>query len=227
MRKPDYPSRDSDKWAQVDTWFAQQLAPEGTELKAALAHNAEQGLPPHDVSALQGKMLALFIQMTRAVSVLEIGTLGGYSTIWMANALPANGSITTLEFNQHHADVARHNIARAGLTRRVKLHTGAALDVLPTLTGPFDLIFIDADKVNNPRYLEWAMKLAKPGTVIIGDNTVRGGAVIDAASDDPSVQGLRTFIQLIAADERLDATAIQTVGEKGWDGFLLAIVKAL
>ncbi|MGD8202525.1 O-methyltransferase [Pantoea sp. FN0305] len=225
MRTPDYPSRDSDKWAQVDTWFAEKLAPEGADLKYTLINNAEQGLPSHDVSALQGKMLALFIQMTRAVRVLEIGTLGGYSTIWMAKALPQHGSVTTIEFNKHHAEVARQNINNAGLTERVELYTGAALDVLPTLKAPFDLIFIDADKVNNPRYLEWAIKLSQQNTVIVGDNSVRGGSVIESDSEDPNVRGLREFVQMISEDERLEATAIQTVGEKGWDGFVMAIVK--
>ena len=227
MRIPDYPSRDSEQWAQVDSWFAEKLAPEEPELKYALANNAAHGLPAHDVSALQGKMLALLIQMTRAVRVLEIGTLGGYSTICMAKVLPLNGSVTTIEFNQQHAEVARQNIENAGLTHRVTLYVGAALDVLPTLNAPFDLIFIDADKANNPGYLEWAIKLAQPGTVIVGDNVVRGGSVIDSASEDPNVRGLRAFIQMISEDQRLEATAIQTVGEKGWDGFIMARVNAL
>lgn len=164
--------------------------------------------------------------MSRAVRVLEIGTLGGYSTIWMARALPPHGIVTTIEFNELHAEVARQNINNAGLAERVMLHTGAALDVLPTLEAPFDLIFIDADKVNNPHYLEWAIKLSKQGTVIVGDNTVRGGGVIDPSNEDPNVKGLRQFIQMISEDERLEATAVQTVGEKGWDGFVMAIVKA-
>jgi predicted O-methyltransferase YrrM len=227
MRTPDYPSRDSEKWAQVDAWFTEKLAPEGPDLKYTLANNAAHGLPAHDVSALQGKMLELLIKMIRATRVLEIGTLGGYSTIWMAKALPQYGRVTTIEFNAFHAKVARQNIDNAGLTERVELHIGAALDVLPTLKAPFDLIFIDADKVNNPRYLEWAIKLSKEGTVIIGDNTVRGGGVIDADSKDLNVHGLRDFIQMISEDERLEATAIQTVGEKGWDGFVMAIVKAI
>ncbi|MEN4770557.1 O-methyltransferase [Duffyella gerundensis] len=226
MRIPDYPSRDSDKWSQVDAWFSEKLAPEDADLKYALANNTEQGLPTHDVSALQGKMLAIFIQMSRAVRVLEIGTLGGYSTIWMARALPPHGSITTIEFSEHHAEVASQNINKAGLAERVTLHRGAALDVLPTLHAPFDLIFIDADKVNNPHYLDWAIKLSKQGTVIVGDNTVRGGSVIDSSSEDPNVKGLREFVDMISEDERLEATAVQTVGEKGWDGFVMAIVKA-
>ncbi|WP_313653657.1 O-methyltransferase [Pantoea sp.] len=225
MRTPDYPSQDSDKWAQVDAWFSERLAPEEAGLQSALANNAGQGLPAHDVSALQGKMLAIFIQMSRAVRVLEIGTLGGYSTIWMAKALPPHGSITTIEFNAHHAEVASQNIEKAGLAERVTLHRGAALDILPTLDAPFDLIFIDADKVNNPLYLEWAIRLSKPGTVIIGDNTVRGGHIIDADSNDPNVTGLRKFVDMISEDERLEATAVQTVGEKGWDGFVIAIIK--
>ena len=227
MRIPDYPSRDSDKWAQVDAWFSEKLAPERPDLKYTLANNAEQGLPTHDVSPLQGKMLAIFVQMSRAVRVLEIGTLGGYSTIWMARALPPHGSVSTIEFNGHHAEVARQNINNAGLAERVTIYTGAALDVLPTLSAPFDLIFIDADKVNNPDYLKWAIKLSKPGTVIVGDNTVRGGSVIESSSEDPNVNGLRKFVQMISEDERLDATAVQTVGEKGWDGFVMALVKAL
>ncbi|PLR36490.1 methyltransferase [Chimaeribacter coloradensis] len=227
MRIPDYPSQDSDKWAQVDAWFSEKLAPEEPELNYALANNSEQGLPPHDVSALQGKMLSLFIQMSRAVRVLEIGTLGGYSTIWMAKAVPQHGTVTTIEFSEHHAEVARQNIKNAGLTDRVKLYTGAALDVLPILEAPFDLIFIDADKVNNPHYLEWAIRLSHQGTVIVGDNTVRGGSVLDSESEDPNVKGLREFIQMISEDKRLEATAIQTVGEKGWDGFVMAIVKTM
>ncbi|WNK69067.1 O-methyltransferase (plasmid) [Pantoea agglomerans] len=227
MRIPDYPSQDSDKWAQVDAWFSEKLAPENSDLKYALANNSDQGLPTHDVSSLQGKMLAIFMQMSRAVRVLEIGTLGGYSTIWMAKALPPHGSITTIEFNEHHAEVASQNLNKAGLAERVTLHRGAALGVLPTLDAPFDLIFIDADKVNNPHYLEWAIRLSKPGTVIVGDNTVRGGNVIDSSSEDPNVIGLRKFVEMISEDERLEATAVQTVGEKGWDGFVIAIVKTL
>ncbi|MFL6616730.1 MAG: O-methyltransferase [Pantoea agglomerans] len=227
MRIPDYPSQDSDKWAQVDAWFSEKLAPEDSDLKYALANNSDQGLPTHDVSSLQGKMLAIFMQMSRAVRVLEIGTLGGYSTIWMAKALPPHGSITTIEFNEHHAEVASQNLNKAGLAEHVTLHRGAALGVLPTLDAPFDLIFIDADKVNNPHYLEWAIRLSKPGTVIVGDNTVRGGNVIDSSSEDPNVIGLRKFVEMISEDERLEATAVQTVGEKGWDGFVIAIVKTL
>ncbi len=181
-------------------------------------------MPPHDVSALQGQMLALFVQMTGAMRVLEIGTLGGYSTIRIARVLPPGGTVVTIESNEHHAIIARKNFIRAKLADRIDLRIGKALDVLPSLVGPFDLIFIDADKPNNPSYIRWALELSRPGTVIVGDNVVRGGAVSDPNSMDPNVRGVREFVDLIAAEPRLTATAIQTVGEKGWDGFILARV---
>jgi predicted O-methyltransferase YrrM len=193
-------------------------------LNAALAANVAAGLPTHDVSAPQGKMLHLFVRMCGARRVLEIGTLGGYSTIWIARALPQEGVVTTIEANQDHAQIAKLNIERAGIAHRVELRTGLALDVLPSLEGPYDLIFIDADKPNNPNYLRWALKLSRPGTVIIGDNVVRGGAVVDPLNTDLNVKGVRAFFNLMAAEPRLSATAIQTAGEKGWDGFALAIV---
>ena len=224
MRVPDYPGADAERWSAVDDYFTRLLAPSDAALDAALADNAAADLPAHDVSAAQGKMLALFVRMTGARRVLEIGTLGGYSTIWMARALPAGGSVVTIEADPRHAAVARRNIERAGLASRVALHQGAALDVLPTLSGPFDLVFIDADKPNNPAYLRWALALSRPGTVLIGDNVVRGGAVADETSRDPSVIGVRDFLAAVAAEPRLSATAIQTVGEKGWDGFALAVV---
>ena len=224
MRTPDYPSADAKRWSAVDGYFARLLAPGDAHLDAALRANAAAGLPAIDVTATQGKLLGLFVRMINASRVLEIGTLGGYSTIWMARALPKDGRVTTIEFNPHHAEVARANIGRAGLADRVDLRVGAALDVLPTLEAPFDLVFIDADKPNNPNYLEWALKLSRPGTVIIGDNVVRGGAVTDAASKDANIRGIREFIRMMSEDPRLDGTAVQTVGEKGWDGFALAIV---
>lgn len=227
MRIPDYPSQHAEQWAQVDHYFADALAAEDVALKAALAHNAAQGLPVHDVSALQGKMLALMVTLTGAKRVLEIGTLGGYSTIWMARALPELGQIISLEFNPHHAEVARHNLALARVQVRAEVLVGAALDTLPMLAAPFDLIFIDADKVNNPHYLQWALKLARIGTVIIADNVVRGGAVVEADNNDANVRGLREFVQMISDDTRLDASALQTVGEKGWDGLIMAVVKSL
>lgn len=224
MRIPDYPAADAERWSNVDRYFADRLAPSDPALDAALADNAAAGLPAQDVSATQGKMLALFVAMTGASRVLEIGTLGGYSTIWMARSLPEGGTLVTIEADPRRAAVARRNIARAGLEARVDLRCGLALDVLPTLSGPFDLVFIDADKPNNPAYLRWALALSRPGTVIVGDNVVRGGAVVDASSEDGSVRGVRAFLDAIAGEPRLSATAIQTVGEKGWDGFVLAVV---
>lgn len=173
---------------------------------------------------MQGKLLALFARMVGARRILEIGTLGGYSTIWMARALRPGGTVVTIEASDHHAEIARRNLGRAGLSERIDLHVGKALDVLPRLQPAFDMVFIDADKPNNPSYLRWAMQLSRPGTVIIGDNVVRGGAVADPANQDANVQGVRAFLDLIAREPRLQATAIQTVGEKGWDGFVVAIV---
>ncbi len=170
-------------------------------------------------------MLALLVKMTGARQVLEIGTLGGYSTIWMARALPEDGRITTIEADARHTEIAGRNIQRAALGSRVDIRVGAALEVLPGLAGPFDQIFIDADKPNNPAYPDSAMQLAQPGPVIIGDNVVRSGAVVDEGSTDPNVKGVRAFLKLISDDPRLGATAIQTVGKKGWDGFVMAVVK--
>lgn len=225
-RQPDYPSTDSLKWAAVDSYFSGLLAPMDGALAAVLENNRQAGLPAHDVSPVQGKFLALLVAMNRAARVLEIGTLGGYSTIWMARALPQGGTIVTIERSAGHAEVARRNIALAGLESKVDLRVGIAADVLAQLEGPFDLIFIDADKPNNPLYLDWALKLSRPGTVIIGDNVVRGGAVADAASADANVQGVRRFMDRLSSNPRLDSTAMQTVGEKGWDGFSMSIVKA-
>ena len=225
MRVPDYPSADSARWSVVDEYFANLLAPPDRHLRATLIENGANGLPNHDVSATQGKMLGLFARMVGARRILEIGTLGAYSTIWMARALPPGGKVVTIECNQTHAETARRNIERAGLSEAIDLQVGNALDVLPTLAGPFDMIFIDADKPNNPHYIRWAMQLSRPGSVIVGDNVVRGGAVADPASEDANVKGVRDFLEIIAKEPRLDATAIQTVGEKGWDGFCLAIVR--
>lgn len=181
--------------------------------------------PTHDVSAVQGQFLALLVQLTRAHKVLEIGTLGGYSTIWMARALQPGGCITSIELDPARAQVAQRNCATAGCVDKVDIRVGAATAVLPTLQGLFDLIFIDADKPNNPVYLEWALALVRPGTVIVGDNVVRGGAMVDAYSTDPNVRGVRSFADMLSADLWLDSTALQTVGEKGWDGFTISIVK--
>src|SRR5690606_23507526 len=195
-------------------------------LDAVLAASEAGGLPAHNVAPNQGKLLMLLAQIQQARTILEIGTLGGYSTIWLARALPAGGRLITLEANPKHAEVARANIARAGLSDVVDLRVGRAIETLPQLTdqAPFDLIFIDADKPSNPDYFTWALKLSRKGTLIIADNVVRDGAVIDADSDDPNVQGIRRFNELVAAEPRVSATAIQTVGSKGYDGFALILV---
>ncbi|MCM3290373.1 O-methyltransferase [Paenibacillus sp. MER 180] len=217
-----------DTWTAVDHYFNQQLIPSDPVLEAVLAANAAAGLPAHDVSPNQGKLLHLLAKLQAARTILEIGTLGGYSTIWFARALPQDGRVYTLEASLKHAEVAQSNLLNAGVADKVEIRTGLAADSLAQLEeearGPFDLIFIDADKQGNPEYLKWALKLSRPGTLIIGDNVVRGGAVVDEYSDDPSVLGVRSFFELIAAEPRLNATAIQTVGSKGYDGFVSALV---
>lgn len=212
------------QWTEVDRYLNGLLVPSDPALDAALAANAAAGLPPIDVAPNQGKLLHLLARLMGAKRILEIGTLGGYSTIWLARALREGGRLVTLEFDPKHAEVARENLARAGLSEVVEVRQGAALDTLPTLTGPFDLIFIDADKPNNPNYLEWSLKLSRPGTLIVGDNVVRWGKVADPESTDASVRGARSFLEMMAAEPRLSATAIQTVGSKGYDGFAVALV---
>ncbi|MFD3536453.1 O-methyltransferase [Streptomyces sp. NPDC058664] len=216
------------QWNAVDAYFTETIAPADEALTAALAASSAAGLPEIAVAPNQGKLLHLLAQTQGARNILEIGTLGGYSTIWLARALPADGRLITLEYDPAHADVARANIARAGLEKIVEVRTGAALDTLPLLeaegAGPFDLVFIDADKVNNPRYVEWALKLSRPGTVIIVDNVVRGGRITTPDPDDPAITGTRELFDLVAREPRLDATAVQTVGTKGYDGLLLARV---
>ncbi len=218
----------NDQWALVDSYIVDRLMPVDPVLEAALAANAAAGLPAHDVSPAQGKFLHLIARMIGARRILEIGTLGGYSTIWLARALPPDGRVVTLEADPLHAKIALSNLERAGLGDRIDLCIGPALKTLPGIEadrpGPFDLIFIDADKTNNPGYLEWAIKLGRPGAVIIGDNVVRNGAIADANSTDPSVQGVRRFFDMLANDPRVSATAIQTAGSKGWDGFVLAVL---
>ncbi|NEB76934.1 O-methyltransferase [Streptomyces sp. SID14478] len=212
----------------VDAYLSELLAPADEALAAALADSEAAGLPSINVSATNGKLLHLIARIQGARSILEIGTLGGYSTIWLARALPADGSLITLEYSPVHAEVARANIARAALDEVVQVRVGAALDTLPQLAAEertFDLVFIDADKVNNPRYLEWALRMARPGSVIVVDNVVRGGRVADAANTDPDVTGTRDALQLLADHPKLSATAIQTVGAKGHDGFALAYVQ--
>ncbi|MEQ6277116.1 O-methyltransferase [Kluyvera cryocrescens] len=216
------------QWSEVDNYLIDNLIPDDEVLSQVLENNHRAGLPAHDVAANQGQLLALFVRMVGAKSILEIGTLGAYSTIWMARELPENGRLVTLEADPLHARVARENIQLAGLAERVTLHEGPALDSLATLESdaPFDLIFIDADKPNNPYYLQWALKYSRPGTLIIGDNVVRDGEVTNPASADERVQGVRRFIEMMRNDPRLTATALQTVGIKGWDGFTLAWVNA-
>lgn len=226
MRTPDYPDADAQKWASVDAYFSELLVPQDDALRSALSANKDAGMPTHDLTAVQGKFMALLVTLSNAKRVLEIGTLGGYSTIWMARALPEGGLITSLEIDQERAKVALQNCKLAQCSDKVDIRVGAASDVLPKLEGPFDLVFIDADKPNNPIYLEWALKLSRPGTVIVGDNVVRGGAVVDPNSSDPSVLGVRRFVDMLSTNERLDSTALQTAGEKGWDGFTISIVKA-
>jgi predicted O-methyltransferase YrrM len=215
-------------WTEVDRYFAGLLAPRDEKLDAAVEANRKAGLPAIDVSPLQGKFLHVLVQMAQAKRVLEIGTLGGYSTIWMARALPRGGRIVSLELEPRHAAVARANLKNAGLLRRVDLRVGPALRSLSQLAsegaGPFDLVFIDADKGNNPRYLDWAIKLSRPGTVIVVDNVARHGHVIEAGSSEPDIVGTRRCMQKMAAHPRLSAVALQTVGSKGLDGFALALV---
>ncbi|WP_269859538.1 O-methyltransferase [Streptomyces sp. RPT161] len=215
-------------WTAVDDYFNGLLVEEDAALLAAVESSEAAGLPPHQVAPNQGMLLHLLARVRGARNILEIGTLGGYSTIWLARALPNGGRLVTLEADEHVAEVAAANIARAGLDRIVDLRVGRALDTLPLLAqegpDPFDLVFIDADKPSNPDYLQWALKLTRPGSVIVGDNVVRDGAVTDPASTDPRVQGVRRFTELLAAHPRLTATAIQTVGSKGYDGFALALV---
>ena len=216
-------------WTAVERWLdAHLLAPDPT-LDAVLAANAAAGLPAHDVSPSQGKLLHLLARIAGARAVLEIGTLGAYSTTWLARALPADGVVVTPEADARHAEVARANLARAGVASRVELRVGAALETLPLLAAerrtPFDLVFIDADKRSNVAYLDWALRLARPGAAIVIDNVVRDGAVLDASSADETVRGVRALAERLADEPRIDATALQTVGGKGWDGFVLALVR--
>ena len=217
-------------WTDVDHYLVEKLIPADPVLDKALESNQAAGLPTIDVAPNQGKLLHLLARIQGARRILEIGTLGGYSTIWLARALPSDGNLVTLEVEAKHAEVARANIERAGLSSLVQLRLGPALESLLQLqkegAKPFDLIFIDADKQNIPAYLESSLRLSRPGTVIITDNVIRDGAIINAEDPDPRVQGVRRLFEMMSADPRLDATALQTVGTKGYDGFTLAIVKA-
>jgi predicted O-methyltransferase YrrM len=218
-----------DHWVEVDTYIDDLFVHPDPVLDAALAASAAAGLPDIEVAPSHGKLLMLLATIRGARRILEIGTLGGYSTIWLARALPADGRLISLEASAKHADVARANIERAGLSSVAEVRVGQALDTLPRLeeegAGPFDFVFIDADKTNNAAYFQWALKLSRPGTAIFADNVVRYGAVADRANTDPSVKGARSFLELIAEEPRVSATAIQTVCVKGHDGFALAVVK--
>lgn len=216
------------QWSAVDNYLVETLIPNDPLLSQVLENNQRAGLPAIDVAANQGQFLALLVRMTGAKRILEIGTLGGYSTIWMARELPVDGELLTLEADAHHAAVARENFRLAGVDDRVAVLEGPALASLEKLGDrpPFDLIFIDADKPNNPNYLRWALRYSRPGTVIVGDNVVRDGEVTNPDSADDRVQGVREFIAMMGSDPRLTVTALQTVGSKGWDGFTLAWVNA-
>ena len=219
-----------ERWTAVDSYIADLMIAPDSALDAVVGRTSAAGLPAISVSPPQGKMLMLLAQLQKARTILEIGTLGGYSAIWMARALPADGRLITLELDAGHAEVARANIEQAGLTGLVEVRVGAALDLLPLLAaervGPFDMIFIDADKANMPEYFQWAINLSRRGSLIIADNVVRDGCVIEADSTDASVQGVRRMNELIAANARVSATTIQTVGTKGYDGFAMALVIA-
>lgn len=212
------------RWAEVDAYLNSTVVRPDDAVLAAVENTRNAGMPAIEVTAGQGKFLMLLAQVSGAERVLEIGTLGGFSTIWLARGLPEGGSIDTCEYEPAHAEVARRSLDAAGVGDKVTVHVGAALDTLPTLTGPYDLFFIDADKANNPNYLEWAVKLSRPGSVIVVDNVVRGGAVLDGNGDE-DIRGIRKALDMLGSHPRLDATALQTVGSKDWDGFALAVVR--
>ncbi|RKP57703.1 O-methyltransferase [Pararobbsia silviterrae] len=219
-----------DQWTAIDDYFSRTLVRSDAALDSTLRSSAEAGLPPINVAPNQGKLLHLLARLKNAKRILEIGTLGGYSTIWLARALPSDGHLISLEANADYADLARKNIAAAGLAHQVTVIVGAAVSSLQRLVDekiePFDFVFIDADKENNPEYLRLSLLLSRAGTVIIGDNVVRQGRVGDAHNTDPDVIGVRRYFELANADPRLDTTAVQTVGAKGWDGFSISVVSA-
>jgi predicted O-methyltransferase YrrM len=218
-----------DLWARVDRYFDDLLAPADAALQHALEANHAAGLPGIDVPASLGKFLALLVQMSGAKRVLEIGTLGGYSTIWLARAVPEGGRVVTLELEQRHAEIALSNLEFAGAMDRVEIRVGPALETLRAMTEsgeePFGLIFIDADKKSMPEYVEYSLRLSRPGTVLVLDNVVRDGQVLDANTDDENVQGVQRCMEMLAREPRLSATAIPTVGARGYDGFAVAVVQ--
>ena len=220
-------SPDEQVWSEVDRYFDDRIVAAEPALEGSLAANAAAGLPRIDVSATQGKFLRLLARVKGATSILEVGTLGGYSTIWLAGALPPSGRLVTLEIDARHAEVAAANIERAGYSSLVDIRVGPARDSLEALASengpPFDFVFIDADKVNTPVYFDRAVELSEPGSVIVVDNVVRGGALIEPR-EDPNALAMQRFVDSLAGDERVDTTALQTVGNKGYDGFVLALV---
>jgi len=213
---------DEQIWSDVDTYIGEHLDMADPSLDATLSSSRAAGLPEIAVSPPQGKLLMLLAASINARRILEIGTLGGYSTIWLARALPGDGELITCEYSSEHALVARKNVDAAGVGRLVDIRIGPAIDTLPTLDGPFDLTFVDADKESNADYFRWAVQLSRPGSLIVIDNTVRQGAIVDASRDDPATLGTRSLYETVADEPRVSATVIQTVGSKGYDGFLLA-----
>jgi predicted O-methyltransferase YrrM len=213
-----------DGWRRLDAYLSGTLVGHDEALEAAVRDQEAAGLPSIEVTPLAGKLLYLLARISGARRVLEIGTLGGYSTIWLARGIPADGEVVTIEVEQRHADVARANLDRAGVGGRVQIHVGRAADVLPTLLGVFDLVFIDADKESNPLYLDWAARLGHPGTVVVVDNVGRGGRVADDAETASNVVGTREGLAMLGSDPRFDATALQTLDRKGWDGVAIAVL---
>lgn len=214
-----------DRWLPIDELLDHLLAGDDPALSAALADSQAAGLPPIEVSAQSARLLYLLARISGARRVLEIGTLGGYSTICLARGVGADGRVVTLERDPRHAEIAAHNLRRARLADRVEIVVGAALDTLPRLRGGFDLVFIDADKENNSAYVRWAVELGRPGTVIVVDNVVRAGRILTPAGDDHQARAVRDMLAMVGSDPRLEAAALQTVGAKGWDGLLVARVK--
>ena len=216
-------------WTSVDNYLGEVLVRQDRHLDNAVAASDAAGLPSIQVSPPQGKLLEIMIEMMGARNILEVGTLGGYSTIWMARSLPVDGHVVTIEIDPKHAHVAQENFNRAGLAQKIELRTGNAREILPAMidegAGPFDFVFIDADKASNPDYFGWALEMSRPGSVIIVDNVIREGSIVDAESEDASVKGVRRLNELMAGNPRISVTALQTVGIKGYDGFSVAIVR--
>ena len=217
---------DHEGWSRVDEYCGQRLVGDGDTLSEALRASGSAGLPPIGVTPATGKLLQLLARSVGARRILEVGTLGGYSTIWLAKAVPSDGEVVTCEVSPRHAEVARANLDRAGVGDRVRIVLGPALETLPGVEGPFDMVFVDADKVSNAEYLDHAIRLSRPGALVVVDNVVRGGRVVDETDDDPAVVGTRRLADALAADPRISATMVQTVASKGYDGFVLGVVES-